>query len=505
MDLLSTSVLTLAFTLTFIGIVSRISDTFIRKRSGKLPPGPYPLPIVGNLFQLGSNPHKSLAKLAQMHGPLMSLKLGQIQTIVISSPSLAKQIFQTHDLTFLDRIVPNAIQTLDHDNLSMIFMPFGPLWKNLRKTSNTYLFSNHKLDANQHIRSTKIQRLIADVEQSCCTGTAVEFDKLAFRTSLDIMSGVIFSLDLADSSSEIVTEFKELVKCIANEVVKPNLVDYFPVLRYVSPQQIRHRVTVYFRRIFDLFDRIVDQRVMARNEHTYVPRNDMLDSLLILTEGDLELIDRNNIKHLILDLITAGTDTTASTLEWAMAELLRNPETMRKARAEIEKIISKDNMIKESDVAQLPYLRAIIKETFRLHPAVPLLVPRKAGTDVEIGGYTIPKDAQVMVNVWAIGRDLTLWENPDVFMPERHLGSEIDVRGQHFELIPFGGGRRICPGLPLAMRMLPVMLGSLIHCFDWKLEHGAKPKSINMDDCFGTSVHKAQPLRAIPVQVNCTY
>ena len=159
-----------------------------------------------------------------------------------------------------------------------------------------------------------------------------------------------------------------------------------------------------------------------------------------------------------------------------MAELLYNPEVLSKAKAELEQIIGKGNAVVESDIDRLPYLQAIVKETFRLHPPVPLLLPRKAGADVEIQGFVVPKGAQVLVNIWAIGRDASIWENPNSFKPERFMGSEIDVKGRNFELIPFGAGRRMCPGLPLALRMLPLMLGSLIHTFDWKVEGGLSPR-----------------------------
>ncbi|WCJ22119.1 Cytochrome P450 76T24 [Euphorbia peplus] len=384
----------------------------------------------------------------------------------------------------------------------MLFLPVGPFWRNLRRISNSYLFSNHKLDANRHIRTKIVEQLLSHVEQCSRAGTAVEFDKLAFETTLGNMAGVILSLDLADSTSDTVKEFKELVNCIAEEAVKPNLVDSFPILKNIYPQRSRDRVALYFGRLLDLFDRIFDERLQARKELSYISTNDMLDSLISINEDNKEHIDRNTIKHLFMDLVTAGTDTTSSTLEWAMSELLRNPETLRKARTEIEQTIDKDGMIGESDVAQLPYLRAVIKETFRLHPPAPLLLPRKAGTDVEIGGYTIPKDAQVMVNAWAIGRDQNVWENPKLFMPERFLDSTIDVRGQHFELIPFGAGRRICPGIPLAMRMLHLMLSSLIQRFDWKFEDGVTSETLDMDDKIGSTLHKAQPLRAKPVQLH---
>jgi cytochrome P450 len=136
-----------------------------------------------------------------------------------------------------------------------------------------------------------------------------------------------------------------------------------------------------------------------------------------------------------------------------------------------------------------------------LHPSVPLLLPRKAEADVEINGYIIPKDAQVLLNAWAIGRDPSIWENANLFMPERFLGSKIDVRGRNFELIPFGGGRRICPGLTLVIRVLHSMLGSLINTFDWKLEDGVKCEDMNMEEKFGITLQRAHPLRAIPILV----
>ena len=203
----------------------------------------------------------------------------------------------------------------------------------------------------------------------------------------------------------------------------------------------------------------------------------------------------------VQDLFVAGTDTTSSTLEWAMAEVLHNPETLIKAKAELEQTIGKGKAVEESDIARLPYLRTIIKETLRLHPPVPFLIPRKVEVDSEVAGFNVPKGSQVLVNAWAIGRDPSLWDKPTKFMPDRFLESELDVRGRDFELLPFGAGRRICPGLPLAIRMVPVMLGSLLNSFDWKLEGGIAPKDLDMEEKFGITLQKAHPLRAVPILV----
>ena len=197
----------------------------------------------------------------------------------------------------------------------------------------------------------------------------------------------------------------------------------------------------------------------------------------------------------------AGSETTSVTVIWAMAELLRNPEKMAKAKAELHEVIGRKETIKESDISKLPYLQAVLKETFRLHPADPLLVPHKAEEDVEINGYIVPKNANILINVWASGRDSDTWSNPDVFVPERFLQSEIDARGQHFQLIPFGSGRRMCPGQPLAHRMVHLMVAAMIHYFEWKLEEGMKPEDIDMEENFGLATQKAVPLMAIPVTI----
>ncbi|XP_071927464.1 cytochrome P450 76T24-like [Coffea arabica] len=182
-----------------------------------------------------------------------------------------------------------------------------------------------------------------------------------------------------------------------------------------------------------------------------------------------------------------------------MAELLRNPEKMEKAKTEIREVIGHRKLIQESDISALPYLLAIVKETFRLYPPVSIM-SRHYEADIEIDQYIVPKNAVVLVNLWAIGRDSSVWSNPDSFVPERFLDSEIDVKGHHFELLPFSTGRRICVGMPLAERMLHLILASLIHNFDWKLEDGMKPEGVDMSEKLGITMQKAVHLKAIPIK-----
>ncbi|KAL6190555.1 hypothetical protein ACLB2K_036949 [Fragaria x ananassa] len=465
-----------------------------------LPPGPKPFPLIGNLFELGDKPHVSLTKLSQRFGPIISLQLGQLTTVVVSSPALAEEILRTHDQVFCNRALPDAIHAGKHAEYSMAWLPVSARWRNLRTICNLRLFSPKVLDANQSNRHVKVQKLIDDVNESMRAGEAIDIGRAAFTTTLNLLSQTIFSVDFADPSSETAREFKKTVWGMMEEIGKPNLADYFPLLRMLDPQGIRRRLTYYFQKTVDIFDQMIYQRMESRRGDNYITTNDMLDILLNISEDKKEDIDMPETQHLFLDLFAAGTDTSSATFEWAMAELLRNPEVLSKAQAELDQVIGKGKLVEESYIARLPYLQAILKETLRLHPAVPLLLPRKAKANIEIGGYVIPEGAQVLINVWAIGRDPITWENPYSFKPERFLGSDnqIDVIGKNFDLIPFGGGRRICPGLPLAMRMLPLMLGSLLNCFDWELEDGAVPETMNMEEKFGLTLQMAKPLRAVP-------
>ncbi|KAL4562784.1 hypothetical protein LXL04_026814 [Taraxacum kok-saghyz] len=203
------------------------------------------------------------------------------------------------------------------------------------------------------------------------------------------------------------------------------------------------------------------------------------------------------MRHLFFALFIAGTDTTSSTLEWAMAELIRNPEKMETTRLEITNLIQNNNEnIKETHISQLPYLRAVIKETLRLHPPAPFLVPHQAIDNVEVKGFMVPKNAQIICNVWAMGRDPSIWSNPEMF-----LESNIDYKGQDYEFIPFGAGRRICPGFNIAHRMLHIILGSLIYKFDWKLEGNTRVEDMDMKEKFGLTLPRKVPLMAVTIKV----
>jgi 5-O-(4-coumaroyl)-D-quinate 3'-monooxygenase len=199
----------------------------------------------------------------------------------------------------------------------------------------------------------------------------------------------------------------------------------------------------------------------------------------------------------VQDMITAGMDTTVISVEWAMAELIRNPRVQKKLQEELDRVVGRDRVMSETDFQTLPYLQAVVKESLRLHPPTPLMLPHKASTSVKIGGYNVPKGANVMVNVWAVARDPKVWSNPLEFRPERFLEENIDIKGSDFRVLPFGAGRRVCPGAQLGINLVASMTGHLLHHFEWSLPEGTKPEDVNMMESAGLVTFMGTPLQAV--------
>ncbi|WCJ22836.1 Cytochrome P450 76T24 [Euphorbia peplus] len=468
-----------------------------RKNSLSLPPCPIGFPIIGNILEMGTNPHKSLANLSKTYGPILSLKLGSLTAIVISSPEFTKEAFQTHDQALSSRTVTDAARVDSHHKISLVWLPASDRWRNLRKVMATELFTSRKMEGSQDLRQKKVQELLLFVGENSKTGQAIDIGQAAFTTVFNLISNTFFSIDLASYNSKTSQQFYDAIVGIMEELGKPNLADYFPILQLVDMQGIRRRTKHCFKRFFEVFDEIIEERLQLESSITKgIGKQDLLAYLLNISKEensfDLDLVD---IKHMFLDLFVAGTDTTAKTIEWGMAELLRNPDKLSKLKKELNEF---EGEIHESEIHKFPYLQATVKEIFRTHPPGPFLLPHRAECDVEIGGFDIPKDAHILVNVWAMGRDGSIWENPDRFEPERFLTSKIDVKGRDFELIPFGAGRRICPALLLGHRMLHLTLASLVHSFDWKLPHDIQPNELDMTESFGLTLSRAQPLLVIP-------
>ncbi|PON74624.1 Cytochrome P450, E-class, group I [Trema orientale] len=275
--------------------------------------------------------------------------------------------------------------------------------------------------------------------------------------------------------------------------------DLFPYVGWIVDRLtgLHARLERSFHELDDFFQRVIDEHL---NRTPQEGKQDIVDFLLSIEKGQSEFGEvqytRDCTKAVLMDIFLAGVDTGAIT--WAMAELTRNPRVMKKVQDEIRSCLKKGK-VAEDDIHQLQYLRMVVKETLRLHPAVPLLLPRESMSQFKLANYEVYPKQLIQVNVWAIGRDPNYWQNPEEFFPERFSDRSIDYKGQHFEFLPFGAGRRSCPGMYMAMSMVELTLANLLSRFDWKLPKGMKETDIGMEEADGLTTYKKSALKLVPV------
>nr|AYM55660.1 cytochrome p450 [Croton stellatopilosus] len=469
-----------------------------RRNKLNLPPTPTKLPIIGNLHQLGNMPHISLHHLSQKYGPIMYLKLGQIPTVVISSSKLAKDVLKTHDLVLSSRPELYSAKYLFYGCTDVVFAPYGAYWRNVRKICILELLSAKRVQSSAYVREEEVARLIQRIGERYPNPT--NLSKMIGLYANDVLCRVVLGRDFSRGGEYDSIGFEKMLSDYQDLLGGFKLGDYFPSMEFVhSFTGTKSKLVNTFRRFDRFFDEVITQHI--NGEAKQEEKKDFVDVLLDIhkngsTSSDLPLT-MDNVKALILDMFAAGTDTTFITLDWAMTELMMNPTSMEKAQSEVRSIIGQRTFVQESDIHQLQYMKAVIKETFRLHPPVPVLVPRESLEEVVIDGCDIPAKTRIYVNAWAIGRDPETWENPETFEPERFVGSQIDYKGQDFELIPFGSGRRSCPAITFGTAVVELALAQLLHSFDWELPAGIKSTEIDNTEAFGISMHRIVPLHVI--------
>ncbi|KAL5545953.1 hypothetical protein UlMin_005640 [Ulmus minor] len=478
-----------------------------RSNLGRLPPGPRPWPVVGNIFQLGRSPPDSFTKLARTHGPIMTLWLGSMRTVVISSNEVAREMFKNHDVVLAGRKIYEAMKGNHGTEGSLAASQYGPHWRMLRRLSISEFFVTSRLNAMKDVRQRCIDQMVHFIDEASGGGcNSIDVGRYFFLMAFNLIGNLMFSKDLLDPKSDRGARFFFHAGKVTELTGKPNVADFLPILRWFDPQGIRRKTQFHVERVFEISGGFIKERMENSLEKEYgdgEERKDYLDVLLEFRGDGVEepsKFSSSTINVIVFEMFTAGTDTTTSTLEWAMAELLHNPKTLKKIQTELRETIKPNTKLEEKDLDKLPYLKAVVKETLRLHPPLPFLFPHMAMDSCKMLGYHIPKETQILVNVWAIGRDPKAWEEPLVFKPERFLENNmVDYKGHHFEFIPFGSGRRMCPAMPLVSRVLPLALGSLLLKFDWVLAGGVKPEEMDMSKRMGITLKKAVPLKVIPI------
>ncbi|KAJ0969472.1 hypothetical protein J5N97_022349 [Dioscorea zingiberensis] len=359
---------------------------------------------------------------------------------------MAREIMKTHDLIFASRPHFKAAHIMLYGNLDMALAPYGEHWRQMRKIAVTNLLSMRRVQSFQAVR--EMEEMIEE--------------------NMVLLSGF-------------------------------NLEDYFPSLGWLSSL---FGWDERAKRNFIKWDGVLSQMIQehTNKKHRSDQKDDDFVDVLLSLKEDPNLgfnLENEHIKALLLDMFAAGTDTTYIVLEWGMAELIRNPNVMKMLQDEVKKIASGKPMVNEHDLGEMHYLRAVIKEILRLHPPAPLLLQRESMESCQLEGYEIPKKTRVIINYWAIARDPEVWEKPNEFIPERFLNNPIDFKGQDYEYIPFGSGRRMCPGIQFAVSTTELTLANLVNRFDWLLPDTLVGE-VNMAEAPGLTMKMMNNLHLVP-------
>ncbi|XP_031263346.1 cytochrome P450 703A2-like [Pistacia vera] len=497
----------LLFASLVVIIIHRCLSQKTLHKKKRLPPGPPRWPIFGNLLQLGQLPHRDLASLCDKYGPLVYLRLGSIDAITTNDPDVIREILLRQDETFASRPRTLAAVHLAYGCGDVALAPLGPNWKRMRRICMENLLTTKRLESFANHRAVEAQHLVQDVWVLAQTGKAVNLREVLGAFSMNNVTRMLLGKQYFGSGSagpEEAMEFMHITHELFRLLGLIYLGDYLPIWRWVDPYGCEKKMREVEKRIDDFHTKIIEEH---RKKKINLAKGadgeiDFVDVLLSLPgENGKQHMEDVEIKALIQDMIAAATDTSAVTNEWAMAEVIKHPRVLRKIQEELDFVVGRDRMVNETDLAHLNYLRCVVRETFRMHPAGPFLIPHESLRATTINGYYIPAKTRVFINTHGLGRNTKIWTNIEEFRPERHWlgdGSRVEIsHGADFKILPFSAGKRKCPGAPLGVTLVLMALARLFHCFDWSPPEGLKHEDIDTSEVYGMTMPKAKALMAI--------
>ncbi|CAL5362521.1 unnamed protein product [Camellia sinensis] len=421
------------------------------------------------LHMIGTLPHCALEALSKKYGPIMLVQLSNIPTIVVSSPCATEHFLKTHDMTFASRPNIQTAKYLSYGNKGMAFTTYRSYWRNVRKLYTLKLLSVGKTDGYRVMRRKEMEALVRQLKvATAATATATATATAAAREVVDLsekVEGVMEDMTckmVFGRSSDERFDLKAIVQKSLVLVEAFNVADFVPTL---TPFDL-HGLTRSFKETRKAIDTILEIIITEHKQdpsriHQAHEKKGFIDVMLSLmnnkssttTHDELFYsIDRNNIKAIAIDMIVGVIDTLTTAIEWVMSEILTHPRVAQKLQQELMSVVEGERMVAETDLVKLEYLQLVITETLRIHLVAPLLIPRESMEDIVIDGYFIPKNSRILVNSWAMGRDPSIWsDNVGEFLLERFMDGHMDIRGRDFQLIPFGSGRRGCPGMHLGL------------------------------------------------------
>ncbi|KAK1594678.1 hypothetical protein QYE76_054545 [Lolium multiflorum] len=482
----------------FIVLASRRRSAARRGDGLRLAPGPWQLPVIGSLHHLARDlPHRAMRDLARRHGPVMFLRLGEVPTLVVSSREGASEVMKTHDTTFATRPLSSTIRVLTNSGGDLAFAPYGEYWRQLRKIAVMELFTARRVLSFRTIREEEVAAMLREVSDAAAADRPVEMHA---RLSALVTDSTVRSV-MGDRFKEREVFLRELDRSM-KLAAGFNPPDLWPSSRLVGWLSGACRLAKECRDVGNgVLDAIIQEH-MERMEGGGGQAEDLLDVLLTIQKESRQhfRLDMDAVKSVIFDIFGAGSETSTTTLEWAIAELVMNPKVMQKATAEVRRVFEAGGAVVEHNLGELRYFHLVIRETLRLHAPVPLLLPRECQEPCKVLGYDVPRGTQVLVNAWALGRDERYWPDaPEEFRPERFEGENAaaaEFKGTDFSFLPFGAGRRMCPGMAFGLANVELALASLLFHFDWEIPPAAE---FDMAESFGLTARPKAKLLLRPV------
>ncbi|XP_050214608.1 cytochrome P450 81Q32-like [Mercurialis annua] len=482
---------------------------YLLKVNKNLPPSPgLALPIIGHLYLFKKPLHRTFAAISKKHGPILFLKFGSRPVVLVSSPEAAEECFTKNDVVFANRPKLLAGKHLGYDYTTLVWASYGDHWRNLRRIAAVELLSSNRIQMFYNIRLDEIRSLARSLfRESKDAGKFITVDvkSTVFEFTLNVLMRMIagkryYVQDTAELGDG--KKFKEIVAETFLVSGSSNIGDFVPMLKWVGLTKIENRLqALQASRDTFMQDLIEEHKSVSSDDDSGSGKKckTMIDVLLELQKQEPEYYTDEIIRGMMLVLLTAGSDTSSGTLEWALTLLVNNPEALIKAREEMDKNIGQSKLLEDSDIDNLPYLQGIINETLRMKPAAPLIPAHESSQECTLGGYKIPRGTMLLVNMFAVHNDPNLWEEPTKFKPERYLKED----GLGYKLLPFGAGRRRCPGEGFALKNIGLALGTLVQCFEWER---IGEELVDLTEGSGLSMPKAQPLiakyRPRPTMVN---
>ncbi|CAL4996442.1 unnamed protein product [Urochloa decumbens] len=493
--------------LLLLALSAALVTTRSRRSSGTLPPSPMALPLIGHLHLIRPPPHRALDRIVSRYGPLVYLRLGPSTHCVVAGTADAARDLLKFEASIPERPLTAVTRHLAYDDAGFAFAPYGPHWRFMKRLCMSELLGPRTVEQLRPVREAELAAVLRAARDAA--GRPMDVS----RQLIGMSNNAIMRMVASSLPGHMTEAARDCAKHVAEVVGAFNLEDYVGLCKGWDLQGLTRKT----REVRDKFDALLEIMITAKEEArrrkaargeaaSSATTKDLLDILMDAAEDqNAEVkLTRENIKAFVLDIFTAGSDTTATSVEWMLAHLINNPACLGRLRQELDAVVGGSRLVGEHDVVNLPYLQAVFKETLRLQPPA-VFAQRETVEPVHVRGYTIPPKTTVFFNIFSIGRDPAWWEEPLQFRPERFMpggeGAAVDPKGQHMQLMPFGSGRRACPGMGLAMQAVPAFLAALVQCFDWAVPvppGQSKAPPLDMEEADGLVAARKHPLLLIP-------